>query len=138
MKFEMKHKPVSLFSIISMLNIILLFFSFLLLTSYTLKSTNGSFVKNNPSVKNKNTISNNSTITLTEHDLIFLGTEEVSLPDLPERLKEESQKHNITMNLIAEKATRVDFIQEVIDIAKSSGIENLAIQTEMIKLNAAH
>ena len=138
MKFETKHKPVGLFSLISMLNIILLFFSFLLLTSYTLKSTNSTDVKNNPSAKNKKTVSNNSTITLTEHDLIFLGTEEVSLPDLPGRLKEESKNHNITMNLVAEKATRVDFIQEVIDIAKSSGIENLSIHTEMVKLNAAH
>jgi len=88
-------------------------------------------------VKSKQTTTDNSTITLTEHDLIFIGSEEISLPDLSERLKMESKKHNTTMNLIAEKATRVDFIQEVIDISKSSGIENLTIHTEMVKLNAA-
>jgi biopolymer transport protein ExbD len=81
-------------------------------------------------------VSNKTTITLTEHGLIFIDSEEISLPDLSERLKTESKKHNTSMNLVAEKSTKVDFIQEIIDIAKSSGIENLAIRTEMVKLNA--
>jgi len=98
----------------------------------------------NSSVKLNNSIdrinqptSNNSTLTLTEHGLIFFDSEEISLPDLPEKLKMESKKHNSTINLFAEKNTKVDFIQEIIDISKSSGIENLLIRTEMVKLHAA-
>lgn len=137
MKFETIHKPIKLFNLVSLLNIILLFFSVLMLTSYTLKSNNNSIIQNKSAAKTKQTVSNNSTITLTEHGLIFIDSEEISLPDLSEKLKMESKKHNTSMNLVAEKATRVDFIQEIIDIAKSSGIENLAIHTEMVKLNAA-
>lgn len=137
MKFETTYKPIRIFNLVSVLNIILLCFSFLLSYSYTLNSNNDYFLQNKLAVKSKQTTTDNSTITLTEHDLIFIGSEEISLPDLSERLKMESKKHNTTMNLIAEKATRVDFIQEVIDISKSSGIENLTIHTEMVKLNAA-
>lgn len=136
MNFETGHKPIKIFSLISVLNVILLFISFLMLTSYTLKSTTIPVVKIKPVVKSDKPIKSNNTLTLTEHGLIFLGSEEVSLPDLSNRLKLESKKHNTSMNLIAEKATRVDFIQEVIDIAKSSGIENLVIKTEMVNLNA--
>ena len=138
MKFETMHKPIKIFNLVSLLNIILLFFSVLMLTSYTLKSTGNSVVLNNQLTKNKQIVINNSTITLTEHGLIFIDSEEISLPDLSERLRTESKKHNTSMNLVAEKATKVDFIQEVIDIAKSGGIENLAIHTEMAKLNADH
>jgi len=137
MKFETMHKPIRLFNLVSLLNIILLFFSVLMLTSYTLKPNNNSIVQYKSTAKNKQTVSNKTTITLTEHGLIFIDSEEISLPDLSERLRTESKKHNTSMNLVAEKATKVDFIQEVIDIAKSSGIENLAIHTEMVKLNAA-
>jgi biopolymer transport protein ExbD len=137
MKFETMHKPIRLFNLVSLLNIILLFFSVLMLTTYTLKPNNNFIVQYKSNAKNKQTVSSKTTITLTEHGLIFIDSEEISLPDLSERLKSESKKHNTSMNLVAEKATKVDFIQEVIDIAKSSGIENLAIHTEMVKLNAS-
>jgi len=137
MEFKTTYKPIKLFNLVSVLNIILLFFSVLMLTSYTLKSTGSSVEQNKPAAKTKQRVNNISTITLTEHDLIFFGSEEVSLPDLPERLKMESKNHDSSMNLVAEKETRVDFIQEVIDIAKSSGIINLSIHTEMVRLNAA-
>lgn len=137
MKFETTYVPIKVFNIVSVLNIILLFFSVLMLTSYTLKSAGNSVEQNKPTIKTKQPINNISTITLTEHSLIFIGSEEISLPDLPEKLKMESKNHNSSMNLVAEKNTKVDFIQEVIDIAKSSGIGNLSIHTEMVKLNAA-
>ncbi len=130
MKFKVSSEPMTAFSYSSLTDIVMLLIIFFLLTSQFVVQT-GVKVKLPGSKTNEQTAPSKFIVTLTPAGAVYLGSDQVSLADLPGKLS-VLQKQTSGDNLIirADKTVTVDLVIKVIDAAKASGIDKFTIQTE--------
>ncbi len=130
MKFEMKHKPMSVFNFISLADIVLLLLIYFLLTS-TYVVQKGIRVRLPKSVTSeKTTVSKQITITVTKSGAIFLNNKPVLLKDLSPKIKqllEINPKQIIVLR--ADASLPLEQAVKVLDEAKKAGGEKLLIAT---------
>jgi len=130
MKFEMKHKPMSVFNFISLADIVLLLLIYFLLTS-TYVVQKGIRVRLPKSVTSeKTTVSKQITITVTKSGAIFLNNKPVLLKDLSAKIKqllEINPKQIIVLR--ADASIPLEQAVKVLDEAKKAGGEKLLIAT---------
>ena len=130
MKFEMKHKPMSVFNFISLADIVLLLLIYFLLTS-TYVVQKGIRVRLPKSVTSeKTTVSKQITITVTKSGAIFLNNKPVLLKDLSPKIKqllEINPKQIIVLR--ADASIPLEQAVKVLDEAKKAGGEKLLIAT---------
>lgn len=132
MKFELKSQPLSIFSYSSLTDIVMLLLIFFLLTSAFIIQT-GVKVKLPSSKMNEQSSPSRLIVTLTAGGAVYLGSDEVSLDQLPAKFNQiktsETQNEN---NLIirADKSVSVDLLIKVIDAAKGAGVNKFTIETQ--------
>ncbi len=130
MKFEMKHKPMSVFNFISLADIVLLLLIYFLLTS-TYVVQKGIRVRLPKSVTSeKTTVNKQITITVTKSGAIFLNNKPVLLKDLSPKIKqllEINPKQIIVLR--ADASLPLEQAVKVLDEAKKAGGEKLLIAT---------
>ncbi len=130
MKFEMSRKPLTIFSYSSLTDIVLLLLIFFLLTSQFVVHT-GVKVKLPASKMNEQTLPTKLVVSITPESKIYLGSKPVDISVLPGEL-DALKKNSVDKNLIirADKKVQIDLVIQVIDAAKSVGIDKFTIETE--------
>ena len=134
MQFKTSNEPLSIFSFSSLTDIVMLLVIFFLLTSQFVIQT-GVKVKLPASKTNEPAASTQLIVTLTAGGAVYAGNEEVSIDQLPAKLN--TMKAGITDNNLiirADKTVAVDLVIQVIDAARSSGIDKFTIETERQQL----
>ncbi len=130
MKFKVANEPLSIFAYSSLTDIVMLLLIFFLLTSQFVVQT-GVKVKLPGSKTNEQTDPSRLIVTLTSAGGVYVGNEEVGLAGLPAQLskiKGTVQEDNLVIR--ADKTVAVELLINVIDAAKSAGLEKFTIQTE--------
>ncbi len=131
MKFEMRNKPLTVFTFASLTDIVLQLLIFFLLTSSFI--TQSGIRIELPRSETKEQLSDKHIIiTLTAGNEIFVFNEKVSKENLSRKLKEIS--HGELDKLVVLRADKVVPIQEVIDvmdIAKLSGFTRFVVATQV-------
>ncbi len=130
MKFETTKKPLSAFSLSSLTDIVFLLLVFFLLTSQFVVQT-GVKVKLPASKMNEQSIPTKLVVSITEDENVFVGSESTDLASVAiklEKLKENIAENNLVIR--ADKTVDIDLVIQVIDAAKSVGIERFTIETE--------
>lgn len=130
MKFEIRNKPIAAFNFASLTDIVMLLLIFFLLTSQFVIQT-GVKVKLPGSKQNEQSTPTQLIVTITEAGGIFIGSEPTTINELAAKLnliKQSTQEENLIIR--ADKSVAIDLIIQVIDAAKSIGIDKFTIQTE--------
>jgi len=130
MKFETNKKPLSVFSLSSLTDIVFLLLVFFLLTSQFVIQT-GVKVKLPASKMNEQSLPSKMVVSITEDNSIYVGNEKVDLASVAVRLnnlKESIIENNLVIR--ADKTVDIDLVIQVIDAAKSVGIDRFTIETE--------
>lgn len=130
MKFEIRNKPIAAFNFASLTDIVMLLLIFFLLTSQFVIQT-GVKVKLPGSKQNEQSTPTQLIVTITEAGGIFIGSEPTTVNELAAKLnliKQSTQEENLIIR--ADKSVAIDLIIQVIDAAKSIGIDKFTIQTE--------
>lgn len=130
MKFETNKKPLSVFSLSSLTDIVFLLLVFFLLTSQFVIQT-GVKVKLPASKMNEQSLPSKMVVSITEDNNIFVGNEKVDLTSVAVRLnnlKESIIENNLVIR--ADKTVDINLVIQVIDAAKSVGIDRFTIETE--------
>jgi biopolymer transport protein ExbD len=75
----------------------------------------------------------NFSVTITDHNKIYVGYEEVSMASLSAKLS-AARTPNVNENLTirSDKSVKIDLIIQVIDAAKGIGVDKFTILTEKI------
>ena len=130
MQFKTSNEPLSIFSFSSLTDIVMLLVIFFLLTSQFVIQT-GVKVKLPASKTNEPATATQLIVTLTAGGSVYAGNEEVSVDQLPAKLN-LMKGGKVDNNLIirADKTVAVDLVIQVIDAARSSGIDKFTIETE--------
>ncbi len=130
MKFEMKHKPMSVFNFISLADIVLLLLIYFLLTS-TYVVQKGIRVRLPKSVTSeKTTVSKQITVTVTKSGAIFLNGKPVSMNNLSAKVKQLLEKNPKQIIVLrADASIPLEKAVKVLDEAKKAGGEKLLIAT---------
>ncbi len=130
MKFEMKHRPMSVFNFISLADIVLLLLIYFLLTS-TYVVRKGIRVRLPKSTTSeKTTVSKQIIITVTKAGGIFLNGKPVPLSALSAKVKqllEQNPKQIIVLR--ADASIPLEQAVKILDEAKKAGGEKLLIAT---------
>ncbi len=130
MKFELKNKPLAVFNFTSLTDIVMLLLIFFLLTSQFVIQT-GVKVKLPGSKQNEQSTPTQLIVTITEAGGIFIGSDPTTINELSAKLnllKQSIQEENLIIR--ADKSVAIDLVIQVIDAAKSIGIDKFTIQTE--------
>lgn len=130
MKFESSRKPLSVFSLSSLTDIVFLLLIFFLLTSQFVIQT-GVKVKLPASKLNEQSLPTKLIVSITEDNNIYLGSEQMDISQLAINL--DKQKESLVENNLvirADKTVDIDLVIQVIDAAKSAGIDRFTIETE--------
>lgn len=130
MKFETNKKPLSVFSLSSLTDIVFLLLVFFLLTSQFVIQT-GVKVKLPASKMNEQSLPSKMVVSITEDNNIYVGNEKVDLASVAVRLnnlKESIIENNLVIR--ADKTVDINLVIQVIDAAKSVGIDRFTIETE--------
>ena len=130
MKFETSRKPLSAFSLSSLTDIVFLLLVFFLLTSQFVIQT-GVKVKLPASKMNEQSIPTKLVVSITEDNTVYVGEEQTDLASLAiklDQLKENIEENNLVIR--ADKTVAIDLIIQIIDAAKSVGIDRFTIETE--------
>ncbi len=130
MKFESTRKPISVFSLSSLTDIVFLLLVFFLLTSQFVVQT-GVKVKLPASKMNEQSIPAKLIVSITEDKKVFVGSEETDVNSVAiklSKLKESITENNLVIR--ADKSVNIDLVIQVIDAAKSVGIDKFTIETE--------
>ncbi len=130
MKFEMKHKPMSVFNFISLADIVLLLLIYFLLTS-TYVVQKGIRVRLPKSVTSeKTTVSKQITVTVTRSGAVFLNGKPVSMDNLSAKVKQLLEKNPKQIIVLrADASIPLEKAVKVLDEAKKAGGEKLLIAT---------
>ncbi len=130
MKFEMKHKPMSVFNFISLADIVLLLLIYFLLTS-TYVVQKGIRVRLPKSVTSeKTTVSKQITVTVTKSGAVFLNGKPVSMNNLSAKVKQLLEKNPKQIIVLrADASIPLEKAVKVLDEAKKAGGEKLLIAT---------
>lgn len=134
MRFKTTSEPLSVFAYSSLTDIVMLLLIFFLLTSQFVIQT-GVKVKLPGSKTNEQTIPSRLIVTLTSAGGIYVGSEEISIAELPGKL-ESAKQSQLEENVIirADKTVPIELVIKVIDAAKSVGLDKFTIETEREKL----
>jgi len=130
MKFETSRKPISVFSLSSLTDIVFLLLVFFLLTSQFVIQT-GVKVKLPASKMNEQSLPTKLIVSITEDKTVYVGDVQSDINSVAiklDRLKEIINENNLVIR--ADKTVDIDLIVQVIDAAKSIGIERFTIETE--------
>lgn len=130
MKFEISSEPITAFSYSSLTDIVMLLIIFFLLTSQFVVQT-GVKVKLPGSKTNEQIVPSKLIVTLTKAGAVYLGSDQISLADLPGRLnilKSQTSEDNLIIR--ADKSVAIELVIKVIDAAKAAGIDKFTIQTQ--------
>lgn len=130
MNFNVSNKPLSVFSLSSLTDIVLLLVIFFLLTSQFVVQT-GVKVKLPGSKTNEQSEPTQLIVTATSSGAIYLGSEQIGIDRLSEKLNEvlaTSDQNNLIIR--ADKTVQIELVIKIIDAAKSVGIGKFTIETE--------
>jgi biopolymer transport protein ExbD len=130
MRLKTSNEPLSIFSYSSLTDIVMLLLIFFLLTSQFVIQT-GVKVKLPGSTTNEQTSPTKMIVTLTAAGGVYLGNEEVAMPELSAKInlaRGETMDENLVIR--ADKTVAVDLVIKVIDAAKGAGIDKFTIETE--------
>ncbi|GAB6281654.1 MAG: biopolymer transporter ExbD [Ignavibacterium sp.] len=130
MKFEIRNKPIAAFNFASLTDIVMLLLIFFLLTSQFVIQT-GVKVKLPGSKQNEQSTPTQLIVTVTEAGGIFIGSDPTTMNELAAKLnliKQSTREENLIIR--ADKSVAIDLVIQVIDAAKSIGIDKFTIQTE--------
>jgi len=130
MNFNVSNKPLSVFSLSSLTDIVLLLVIFFLLTSQFVVQT-GVKVKLPGSKTNEQSEPTQLIVTATSAGAIYLGSEQIGIDRLSEKLNEvlaTSDQNNLIIR--ADKTVQIELVIKIIDAAKSVGIGKFTIETE--------
>lgn len=130
MKFEMKHKPISMFNFISLADVVLLLLIYFLLTS-TYVVQKGIRVRLPKSVTSeKTTVSKQITVTVIKSGAVFLNGKPVSMDNLSAKVKQLLEKNPKQIIVLrADASIPLEKAVKVLDEAKKAGGEKLLIAT---------
>jgi biopolymer transport protein ExbD len=131
MKFEVRNKPLTIFTFASLTDIILQLLIFFLLTSSFI--TQSGIRIQLPISETKEQISDRHIIiTLTAENEIYVFGEKVLKGDLPTKLKEVSDgKTDKLVVLRADKSVPIQEVIDVMDISKSVGLTRFVVATQV-------
>ncbi len=130
MKFEISSEPITAFSYSSLTDIVMLLIIFFLLTSQFVVQT-GVKVKLPGSKTNEQIVPSKLIVTLTQAGAVFLGSDQISLAELPGRLNAlKSQTSEDNLIIRADKSVAIELVIKVIDAGKAAGIDKFTIQTQ--------
>jgi biopolymer transport protein ExbD len=133
MNFNVSNKPISVFSLSSLTDIVLLLVIFFLLTSQFVIQT-GVKVKLPGSKTNEQSEPTQLIVTATSAGAIYVGSEQIGINRLSEKLNEviaNSNQNNLIIR--ADKTVQIELVIDIIDAAKSVGIGKFTIETEKEK-----
>ena len=133
MNFNVSNKPISVFSLSSLTDIVLLLVIFFLLTSQFVIQT-GVKVKLPGSKTNEQSEPTQLIVTATSAGAIYVGSEQIGIDRLSEKLNEviaNSNQNNLIIR--ADKTVQIELVIDIIDAAKSVGIGKFTIETEKEK-----
>ncbi len=133
MNFNVSNKPLSVFSFSSLTDIVMLLVIFFLLTSQFVIHT-GVKVKLPGSRINEKSETTRLIVTATSEGAIYVGSEQIGIDRLSEKLRElneESNENNLIIR--ADKTVQIDLVIKIIDAGKSIGIDKFTIETEREK-----
>lgn len=133
MNFNVSNKPLSVFSFSSLTDIVMLLVIFFLLTSQFVIHT-GVKVKLPGSRINEKSETTRLIVTATPEGAIYVGSEQIGIDRLSEKLRElneESNENNLIIR--ADKTVQIDLVIKIIDAGKSIGIDKFTIETERKK-----
>ncbi len=133
MNFNVSNKPLSVFSFSSLTDIVMLLVIFFLLTSQFVIHT-GVKVKLPGSRINEKSETTRLIVTATPEGAIYVGSEQIGIDRLSEKLRElneESNENNLIIR--ADKTVQIDLVIKIIDAGKSIGIDKFTIETEREK-----
>lgn len=133
MNFNVSNKPLSVFSFSSLTDIVMLLVIFFLLTSQFVIHT-GVKVKLPGSRINEKSETTLLIVTATSEGAIYVGSEQIGIDRLSEKLRElneESNENNLIIR--ADKTVQIDLVIKIIDAGKSIGINKFTIETEREK-----
>ncbi|MCH7515875.1 MAG: biopolymer transporter ExbD [Bacteroidetes bacterium] len=133
MNFNVSNKPLSVFSFSSLTDIVMLLVIFFLLTSQFVIHT-GVKVKLPGSRINEKSETTRLIVTATSEGAIYVGSEQIGIDRLSEKLRElneESNENNLIIR--ADKTVQIDLVIKIIDAGKSIGIAKFTIETEKEK-----
>ena len=130
MNFNVSNKPLSVFSFSSLTDIVLLLVIFFLLTSQFVIQT-GVKVKLPGSKTNEQSEPTQLIVTATSAGAIYIGSEQIGIDRLSEKLSEVTTNTNQNNLVIrADKTVQIQLVIDIIDAAKSVGIGKFTIETE--------
>ncbi|NIA32058.1 MAG: biopolymer transporter ExbD [Actinobacteria bacterium] len=130
MKIETTHKPMVMFSTISLTDIVLLLLIFFLLTSSFVVQP-GIKVKLPKAASGQQDDSNKIFLTVTKREQIFLNQKQISRDQLGTKLRKLLRKNPGKLVVIrADKDLSLEATIRIIDIAKLAGAEKFMIATE--------
>ncbi|NOY57784.1 MAG: biopolymer transporter ExbD [Calditrichaeota bacterium] len=130
MKIETTHKPMVMFSTISLTDIVLLLLIFFLLTSSFVVQP-GIKVKLPKAASGQQDDSNKIFLTVTKREQIFLNQKQISRDQLGTELRKLLHKNPEKLVVIrADKDLSLEATIRIIDIAKLAGAEKFMIATE--------
>ncbi|MFN3135382.1 MAG: ExbD/TolR family protein [Candidatus Kryptonium sp.] len=131
MKFEVRNKPLTIFTFASLTDIILQLLIFFLLTSSFI--TQSGIRIQLPISETKEQISDRHIIiTLTAENEIYVFSEKVSKENLPSKLKEVSVgKMDKLVVLRADRSVPIQEVIDVMDISKSVGLTRFVVATQV-------
>lgn len=131
MKFELRNKPLTIFTFASLTDIILQLLIFFLLTSSFI--TQSGIRIQLPISETREQISDRHIIiTLTAENEIYVFGEKVLKGDLPTKLKEVSDgKTDKLVVLRADKSVPIQEVIDVMDISKSVGLTRFVVATQV-------
>lgn len=133
MNFNVSNKPISVFSLSSLTDIVLLLVIFFLLTSQFVIQT-GVKVKLPGSKTNEQSEPTQLIVTATAVGAIYIGSEQIGIDRLSEKLRELNAVNNQNNLVIrADKTVQIELVIDIIDAAKSVGIGKFTIETEKEK-----
>ncbi len=112
--------------------IFLLLIFFMLSSSFIINQ--GIKIKLPKTTVSKEQLENKLVLTITKKNKLFLNTKQVSIKNLPVQLKNALVNQKEKMLIIkADKDVLHGIVVEIMDIAKTNGVEKLAIATEAKK-----
>ena len=130
MKFEMSNKPLNSFSLSSLTDIVMLLLIFFLLTSQFVIQT-GVKVKLPGAKNNEQVAPSRMIVSITSARKIFVGTEEVKMEALAQKLSSNNTNlEDANLIIRADKEVNINMVVQVIDAAKGVGINKFTIETE--------
>ncbi len=131
MKFEIRNKPLTIFTFASLTDIVLLLLIFFLLTSSFI--TQSGIRIQLPQSKTKEQLSDRHIIvTLTSESEIYVFNEKVGKDDLPTKLKEISgDDRDRLVVLRADRDVPIQGVIDVMDIARSVGLTRFVVATQV-------